>query len=893
MTDIILSDNEQVELEKLTKQAQRNATEAQKFSIEAAKILSVTKERLAEYKDRGFFKRCWYAVSGKTSALERANQEDLIKMQRFAWVYLSKLQEQNLIQAKAIAVIRNNLKEVQDEVGELSEQVSVIVDKFDARLCDLEGMSALHDWLLHIKLNDSIDRNTKYICFLQLVFDCLSVIRKSHIGFEKASMRNDIDAVLVEFGIDRDEEMTVDAFVSGLYDEVMKVGMERLKSIIDISVDGEVLPATYMLQSFTGTGCNALYGFENEMERNENVAMQIEDENARNAIRLAAVKAVMTNGNAQFTFSELGREIVGACLIAEDLYRSEHGMDMGEVLGLNEPEADEGFDMTSVLGSCAEIKRHSFLDDNPSEDEKRSYIETFALVFAAMGGFRDSEYLTALAKLFGCEESVECVKNVSAVLRSSPRSVNGQIQNDLKVMKDDQRKYSWALDALMLAGEERELTEKIKNQIKTVMCKAFKLNDKDVIAFIGGAEKVVLAQDFDNLKEGVNAIDRRTNGWLAIADYKGISVAGEIVGKNVIEDQSGNREIIGQLEFEEVKKTPFLPNDISHMVYFKDHWYVVVDKLIWKWNGREEWNKMQLPSSVDFGYHLYGRLRNTDSKLKVLGCNLILISRFRKEIYVSNDGESFERYDISTVLEKFGLGYVQDILECDGRWYLQTTCEKSFQYKSGIVFKTTETGHDDATTFLWADSLEGPWHYEKDRYDFDVGRESVCVTAIPAGLVGVSKEGDWYNSLKEHKSDSPEAICCLDGASWEEASLEGRLYGLSYWWTDNCFVSSFGEDCLLTIAERGVYYSKGGRAWKLVESDDQVRFVSGFHKIGSYYGAFATKGYGREGILYLTKDCNTFIKKECKVCLNKVAFNDNVFLISDETTLWLAHLNMD
>ena len=57
------------------------------------------------------------------------------------------------------------------------------------------------------------------------------------------------------------EVITVDAFVSGLYDEVAKVGMERLKSIIDISVDGEVLPASYMLQNFTGTGCNALYGF--------------------------------------------------------------------------------------------------------------------------------------------------------------------------------------------------------------------------------------------------------------------------------------------------------------------------------------------------------------------------------------------------------------------------------------------------------------------------------------------------------------------------------------------------------------------------------------------------------------------------------------------------------
>ena len=118
MNEITLTDNEQNELEKLTKDAQRNTTEAQRFAIEAAKVLSVTQERLKDYKDRGFFKRCWYAVSGKTSELGRANQADLIKMQKFAWMYLAKLQEQNLIQARAIAVIRNNLKELQGEIAE-------------------------------------------------------------------------------------------------------------------------------------------------------------------------------------------------------------------------------------------------------------------------------------------------------------------------------------------------------------------------------------------------------------------------------------------------------------------------------------------------------------------------------------------------------------------------------------------------------------------------------------------------------------------------------------------------------------------------------------------------------------------------------------------------------
>ena len=81
MNDIVLSADAQNELEKLVAEARRNSAEAQKFAIEAGKLFSVSANRLAEYKDRGFFKRCWYAISGKTGELERANQSDLMVRQ--------------------------------------------------------------------------------------------------------------------------------------------------------------------------------------------------------------------------------------------------------------------------------------------------------------------------------------------------------------------------------------------------------------------------------------------------------------------------------------------------------------------------------------------------------------------------------------------------------------------------------------------------------------------------------------------------------------------------------------------------------------------------------------------------------------------------------------------
>ena len=127
MNDIsTMTVDEQKQLEKLIVDAERNKSDAQRLALDAGKLLTITSDRLNDYKDRGFFKRCWYKISGKQGSLDRANQGDLISMQKFAWAYLVKLQEQNILEAQAIAVIRNNLKDIQTEVSEIHDMISEI-----------------------------------------------------------------------------------------------------------------------------------------------------------------------------------------------------------------------------------------------------------------------------------------------------------------------------------------------------------------------------------------------------------------------------------------------------------------------------------------------------------------------------------------------------------------------------------------------------------------------------------------------------------------------------------------------------------------------------------------------------------------------------------------------
>lgn len=886
MDDIVLTDEENVQLVELNKQAQRDGTEAQKFAIEASKLLSITLDRLADYKDRGFFKRCWYAVSGKNSELERANQADFIKMQRFAWAYLVKLHEQDLLQVRAIAVIRSNLKELQDEVGELSSQISTIVAKFEARLCDVEDAAALQDWLLHlnVRLRDSHFRDARNLFFLQIVFDCLSVMRMRHIRFDKIDMRHDLDAALDNFGFDFKEEVSVEEFIEGLFYEVSRFGFDVFKQLIAIDVGGETVPSEYVLENFSGTGVNALYGFEHEMAQQENLAQQI-DEKVRNEIRIKAIKATMTNGRARYSFSELGREIVAACLVLEDLYRSDHEVSVEDMLGGSD-SVDDDFDVMDVLNDAITLTQHAFLKEGPTEDEKRSYIESFALVFAAMGGFRDSTYLQAVAKLFGCEDSIDRVRNVTGQLRINPRSCD--VLADLAKISTDARKYVWALDAMMLAGEDGPVQPKYRSAIKTVLCRAFKLKDGEVSSFLDAAERVVCAQDLAGLREGASLLGNRTSGWWTVAEYKGIAVEGEIAGKNVCVDSSGQIDVVGELRLEEVKRIPFLAKDIRHAVSFNGKWYVIANGRLWRSGTGREWDQVIMPAEF-FETGSYGLSRLNWPKLKVLAGHLVYLSAWDKCYYVSLDGEAFTCCDVSEVLDRFDLRYVQDLFVCGGCMYLQTTRRESYKYSK---FLGTGTGYADVTTFLTSRTLHGEWSYDKQCFDLELGREPVCIDAIPTGLVGMTRYENSYQSDLKYKSDYPQLYFCLNGCAWTEASIDGFLYDLKYWWNENCFISSFEEDLIMTIPGRGIYYSRGGRAWKLVESDADVVFLTRFQKMGAYYVAFATKGHYGDGILFLTKDGTSFIRKECSVKLRAAAASGTSFLLADEDSVYVGNIEL-
>lgn len=515
---ICLSTQEEVQLDKIVSDAERNRKEAQQYAVEAGKLLAATTERLVQYKDRGFFKRCWYAISGKTRELERANVDDLAKMQKFAWAYLMKLQEQNLIEAKSIAVIRNNLKDLQTEMIELHDMIATIVHKFDARVTKLEEVSSLHDWIIHIQAQDGkFAKELPNVCFVQLVFDYYSVLKRNNISFDAVEKRDDLSFALKHFSIDPICEKTLEDFISGLAREVLSFGFDQFKQIVEMNVGEKAVSCQEILDNVAGTGYNALYTFVQEMEKMQNVLKFIEKEKVGDIMRKTVLSS-LNNVTIKYTAIELGQEILGGSLILQDVFSPSCGYPENEIA--QTAAGTLGFDIESLLGGYVSLSAHSFLDTNPSQEEKQLYVESFALIYAGIGAHPDSNYLSSVARLFNCESSMERVR----LLAMSPQRVD--VPAIIRTLAaSEMRRYIWCVDAMFVGQENGDVNPRVKSVVLS-MCKALGLAENLMTQFLDDVNLLVSGKEPEAIFLAIKKISRTTDAWKSIVDFKRISLKG-------------------------------------------------------------------------------------------------------------------------------------------------------------------------------------------------------------------------------------------------------------------------------------------------------------------------------------------------------------------------------
>ncbi|PLC06033.1 hypothetical protein CY658_03010 [Variovorax sp. RO1] len=494
----------------LVEQHKGNAALTQQLALDASRLIASSQERLAKQSGSGFFKRFVSKINGKNGENQLQNQVDMLQMQRCAWHYLKQLQHQNLINAQAIAVIRNNLGSMNDVIIETRDFLEEAIDKINRRLKHVENNASFHSWSLHIEANK---RRFKSIPLNLLVVHLTYDFMRSHRDVVLTS--SDINHLLVtleKLGVNCDEKTSLLSFISELIAQIEVTGVDRYRTMIELAFDDHSIASGFIQTNVSGIGFNALYFLSDQYEKILDLTEDSElcrNDKDREKIISKLFGAEFSGLSAIYSIRDLIGEVIGGSALAIDIYKETNGLN----LILNEPEEDEYSEPVSLTSSLPEIRAHSFLDSAVSNEDRYNYLRFFALCIdaSAMQSQLGREFLTQLADKAGRPELYGEIID----LADSPER-NAQYLPGLQVLlNDDDKVYTWLLDAFFLLTL---CQKKIENpqmlRILGVLKPAqFKENLPRLLTLINESDEVLQM-------DAIVQLMARTRGWKNIVGYR-------------------------------------------------------------------------------------------------------------------------------------------------------------------------------------------------------------------------------------------------------------------------------------------------------------------------------------------------------------------------------------
>jgi len=497
----------------LVEQHKGNAAVTQQLALDASKLVTATKERLDRQASAGFFKRLAGAISGKTAGDQLANQVDTLRVQRFAWHYLQQLQQQNLINAQSIAVIRNNLSTMNEYIIETRDFLEQAVDKIDQRLRHVENNVSFANWSRNIEANKRRFKSVpKNLLILRLACDFM----RSHQDVALGG-RDDVNVLVTTFDkvdIDCDAEVSLLEFISELIDQVELIGIDQYRDIIALSFDEHVVDGAFIGQNISGLAFNALYFLSEHYERiaglvgNEELCSSDE---AREQLISTFFGQEFSGLATRYSIRDLVCEIIAASQLAIEVYKDQHGLNVVVEEAVEEaaPEA------VALVSSLPDILAHTFLDAQDGTAAKRDYLLLLALCVDTAADLNKParEFIALLAERAGLpglhEEVIDLADQAGKFEDCRPRL--------LELLDRDDKKYTWLLDAfflLTLAGK------KIENPKMMVLLGALKPGQlKELLSAM-----MVLVNESDSaqvLQAGIK-LGTHTAGWKNMVRYRAL-----------------------------------------------------------------------------------------------------------------------------------------------------------------------------------------------------------------------------------------------------------------------------------------------------------------------------------------------------------------------------------
>lgn len=118
--------------------AEHQGQESEQRLTEVVRLLEVSESNLEELRGQGWFKRAWRTVTGKNRNLARANEQNLLMVQKGAVYFLQRLAENNEVLMRSVHQALIRVEDLQIDNLRLKGYLVRLGRKFAERISDLE-----------------------------------------------------------------------------------------------------------------------------------------------------------------------------------------------------------------------------------------------------------------------------------------------------------------------------------------------------------------------------------------------------------------------------------------------------------------------------------------------------------------------------------------------------------------------------------------------------------------------------------------------------------------------------------------------------------------------------------------------------------------------------------
>lgn len=319
-------------VEQMMDWAKSRQIEAEQLALDSARLIACATDRLDRLSKQGFYRRCWSRFNGEAGAMERANVNDVIQMQKMAFRYVNMLQEQQLLMAHSLLSLKNNLnslavkeEETRNLIAMLAQRTLERFEQLESRVGKLETSSNLHDWLFTLEERDYEEKiPTDYMRLLRVINDFYEIKNDNWNNNDLMFMRKAIRTV----GLNPKQKLSINAFIDKLADEIQssEVGFDAYdKAITMFAPDGIDNYSQFAIDNISSPVFASLHGlntqYRDKMDAVEALqdSLSISASDALKTLLRQSIKGMNVNLDYEFPLAETAIEVLGCMRLTERL----------------------------------------------------------------------------------------------------------------------------------------------------------------------------------------------------------------------------------------------------------------------------------------------------------------------------------------------------------------------------------------------------------------------------------------------------------------------------------------------------------------------------------------------------------------------------------------------